>query len=409
MKPYDGSKQYLLRLTTPFVLATLLMLPAITDFFWHWHSSPAVEALIYGVAILSAAFVLGWVGEAAELDLSGGLTVGLLALITILPEYVVSIYFAFAAGTDPEMAQYASANLTGANRLLLGLGWPLMALFGYLALRKSQAKRQGERREFGIRLDADSRIDLAFLTVGSAIALLIPIMGQIHLLVALALLLLFVGYLWRQSRNEREEPELEGVSALVGGLPTMARRSFIVVAVLLAAAVILISAEPFAEGLVDAGHELGLDDYLLVQWLAPIASESPEFVLAAFFAMRGRPGVGLAVLLSSKVNQWTILTASLPIGYIVGGGQGAGLLLDARQVEEFVLTSAQTLMGVGLLLGLRLGFRGAAALFALFIANFMFPQAEARWVIAGAYAAIAVALFFYHRRDLRSTLKTPFG
>jgi cation:H+ antiporter len=396
------------RLFAPFAIALVASTPALTHFFLGWPATALTEALIYGAAIVSAAFVLGWVGEAAEIDLSGGLTVGLLALITILPEYVVSVYFAFAAGTDPEMAKYASANLTGANRLLLGLGWPLMAWFGYLATRKAQPKVAGTSREFGIRLESEARIDLAFLFIASIVALLIPATAQIHLLVGLVLLLLFIGYLWRQSRNEREEPELEGVAALVGGLPKIGRRIFIIVAVLVAAAVILMSAEPFAHGLVQAGRELGIDDYLLIQWLAPIASEAPEFILAAFFALRGRPGVGLAVLLSSKVNQWTILTASLPIGFIVGGGHGAAILLDPRQVEEFVLTAAQTLMGVGLLLGLRLGFRAASALFVLFVSTFIFTGTEARWFIAGIYMAIAIGLFIGQRRHLGPTLKTPF-
>ena len=396
------------RLFGPFALALAAATPAVTHFFFHWHASSLVEALIYGAAIISSAFVLGWVGEAAEIDLSGGLTVGLLALITILPEYVVSVYFAFAAGTDPEMAKYASANLTGANRLLIGLGWPLIALFGYLATRKANPKVAGKPREFGIRLESDARIDLAFLTVASLIALIIPATAQIHLLVGLLLLLLFIGYLWRQSRNEREEPELEGVAAVVGGLPTIGRRWFIAVAVLVAAAIILISAEPFAHGLVQTGRDFGLDDYLLIQWLAPIASEAPEFTLAAFFAMRGRPGVGLAVLLSSKVNQWTILTASLPIGFIVGGGHGAAIVLDSRQIEEFALTAAQTLMGVGLLLGLRLGFRAAAILLVLFISTFVFTTTEARWVIAAIYSVMAFGLFVVQRKNLLPTLKTPF-
>jgi cation:H+ antiporter len=367
-----------------------------------------LAATLYGLAIVAAAFVLGWVGEAAEIDLSGGLTVGLLALITILPEYVVSVYFAFAAGSHPEMAQYASATLTGANRLLLGIGWPLMALFGYFAALRSRGNQPAKAAQFGIRLESGARIDLAFLTIASLVALLIPTTAQIHLLVGLALLLLFVGYLWRQSKNDREEPELEGVAALVGGLPKARRRTFIVVAVLIAAAIIIVSAEPFANNLVQAGRDFGIDDYLLIQWLAPIASEAPEFTLAVFFAMRGRPGVGLAVLLSSKVNQWTILTASLPMAYLTGGGHGAAIALDARQIEEFVLTSAQTLMGVGLLLGLRLGFRAAITLFALFASTFVFTTTEARWVIAGIYTAIAVGLFIRRRREVGPMLRTPF-
>jgi len=41
---------------------------------------------------------------------------------------------------------------------------------------------------------------------------------------------------------------------------------------------------------------------LLVQWLAPLASETPEFVVAILLAVRGRAIAALGLLLSSKIN-----------------------------------------------------------------------------------------------------------
>ena len=61
-----------------------------------------------------------------------------------------------------------------------------------------------------------------------------------------------------------------------------------------AALAILASAEPFAEGLVHSGTQLGLDEFLLVQWIAPLASESPEFLVAGILAYRGRASVGIS-------------------------------------------------------------------------------------------------------------------
>ena len=395
-----------LRLLSPFIFCILLAAPALSALTGSWHPDAVFGAVIFGVAIISAAFMLGWVGEAAELDLSGGLAVGLLAVIAILPEYIVSIYFAFAAGTDPAMAAYASANITGANRLLLGLGWPAVALIGFLAIRLGLNKKGGSRK-FGIQLEGESRTDLGFLIFASAIALIIPLTGQMHLLVGIVLIAIFVIYLWRQSHAEREEPELEGTAAYVGALPKWGRRAFILTAVLVAAAIIMASAEPFAHYLIEAGQVLGVDDYLLVQWLAPIASEAPEFALALLFASRGKPGVGLAILVSSKVNQWTALVGSLPVAYVVGGG-GAALPLDPRQMEEFALTTAQTLLGVALLLGLRLGFRASALLFVLFITTFVFPQTEVRIWLAGAYFVLAGFMAFFNRKHLAGTLKAPF-
>ncbi|GLY39376.1 hypothetical protein Amsp01_054000 [Amycolatopsis sp. NBRC 101858] len=118
-----------------------------------------------------------------------------------------------------------------------------------------------------------------------------------------------------------------------------------------AAAVILACAEPFAHNLIAAGTRLGIDRFLLVQWLAPLASEAPEFIVAILFAIRGNAGAAIGTLISSKVNQWTLLVGSLPPAYLLGGG-GAGLHLDARQIEEFLLTATQTLLGVAALLAL---------------------------------------------------------
>ena len=410
----DGA--FWLRLLGPFLLCLLLALPGVLVALGDLSISPVLAAVATGISIVAAAFMLGWVGEAAELDLAGGLAVGLLAVVTILPEYVVSVYFAFAAGTDPTMVQFASANVTGANRLLLGFGWPVMALVGFWALR-GRANRKAKRNlaprppksetSFGIDLEQESRTDLGFLVLASAVCLLIPITQSLHLLVGILLVLLFFFYLWRQSHAEREEPELEGTAARVGELPKWGRRVFIVAVFLLAAGIILASAEPFAHNLIGAGKELGVDQYLLVQWVAPFASEAPEFTLAIIFAFKGKPNMGLSVLLSSKVNQWTALAGSLPIAYVLGGGSTA-IPMVGRQSEEFMLTAAQTLMGVALLLSLRLGIRASLALFGLFLAAFLIPDEGVRMDIAWLYFAVALFFFFRRRRFIRETVSAPF-
>ena len=411
---YSASAGYFARLLTPFVLAFAIAIPALYIALFHVEVEPILGALVTGGAIIAAAFMLGWVGEAAEVDLSGGLTVGLLAVITILPEYIVSVYFAYAAGSDPSMAAYASANLTGANRLLLGFGWPAIALVGYLAMRgirNRKAKQSGTdaaHEPYGILVNKESRIDLGFLLIASVIALIIPFTREISLWVGLLLVALFLWYLWRAGLEDSEEPELTGTAAYVGFLPKWGRRTFIIVVVLLAAAVILACAEPFAHNLILTGKKLGLDDYLLVQWLAPIASEAPEFALAMVFASKGKPGLGLGVLISSKVNQWTALTGSLPIAYAFGGGHGS-LFMDARQVEEFSLTIAQTLLGVALLLSLRLGVRASILLFVLFASTFVFTTPDARWIVTGVYVVIALVMFVVRIRYVWPTLKAPFS
>src|ERR687892_2261406 len=87
------------------------------------HPSPELQALSAGLAIFGAAFILSWAAELAQLEMSQSLALALLALIAVLPEYAVDMYFAWMAGKDPQYTAYATANMTGANRLLIGVGW----------------------------------------------------------------------------------------------------------------------------------------------------------------------------------------------------------------------------------------------------------------------------------------------
>jgi len=400
------------RLVIPLGIVALVVAQGVALRLSGIEPAPIVGILMYGLAIVAAAFALAWAGEAAEVDISGGLAVGLLAIIAILPEYAIDLYFAFTAGSDPTQAQYAAANMTGSNRLLLGFGWPFILLVAYLVFRGARSRKAAvdpgvRTRPFAIRLPDDKRVELGLLLIASLLTLLIPLTGQIHVLLGVALLALFVYYLWRVSTGESEEPELVGVPQAIGSLPTVARRITVIGIFVLAAVVILLLAEPFAHSLIAGGRAAGIDDFLLVQWLAPLASEAPEFVIAIIFAARGKAAMGVGILLASKVNQWTALVGTLPIAHLIGGG-GWALPMDGRQVEEFVLTATQTLLGVAMLIGLRFSGRWAAALFVLFAASFVFTSTEARWIVSAIYAVLALALFARRAALLPRTFAAPF-
>lgn len=123
--------------------------------------------------------------------------------------------------------------------------------------------------------------------------------------------------------------------------------------------------------------------------------------MAITFALRGRADDGMGALLAAKLNQWTLLVACLPIAYYLGGGQAAGLPLDARQTEEFVLTTAQTVLGIAVLITLRLTGSKALLLFGLFAAQFVLPDEQARYIMSVIYFLVAAVFFAIHRRDVR--------
>jgi len=373
-----------------------IAVPAVVMRLTGAHGPAPLALLVFGVAVLAASFLLAWAAEAAQMDISGGLAIAVLALIAVLPEYAIDLYFAYTAGHQPEFASYAAANMTGSNRLLLGLGWPLVAFVTVWTLSRRRGRTVRE-----LLLSPRRRIELAFLGAAGVIAFVMPVTGQIHVVMAVVLLALFGLYLWRVSRGEVTEPELIGTPARIAALPQQRRRWTVSLLFVVAAIVVVASAEPFAHALIDTGTTLGVDRFLLVQWLAPLASESPEFIVALLLARRGNGDDALGTLLSSKVNQWTLLIGTIPFAYLLGGG-GAGLPLDARQVEEVLLTATQTALGFAVLVGLRFHLRSAVALLALFAVQFAFPGTTARLVISAIYATLAVVVLAVNRGHLRA-------
>ena len=144
-----------------------------------------------------------------------------------------------------------------------------------------------------------------------------------------------------------------------------------------------------------------------MQWLAPLASEAPEFIVTLLFALRGQAAMALGTLISAKVNQWTLLIGSLPVAYLFGGGS-TSLVLDTRQVEEVLLTATQTMMGVAILLALRFPRWAACTLLGLFAVQFVIPGMHGRLIISAVYLVLALALLVIHRRQIIPTLTAPF-
>src|SRR5436190_6044813 len=297
----------------PIGLCVALTVPALVLRLGGVHPAAALSLAAFGTAVVAASFLLAWAAEAARLDIGGPLAIAILAIIAVLPEYAVDLYFSYTAGHNPDYVQYAAANMTGSNRLLLGLGWPVVVI----------------------------------------------------------------------------------ISLLVAGL------------FVFAAAVIVVSAEPFAESLITTGTQLGIDRFLLVQWVAPLASEAPEFIVAILFAVHGKGSDAIGTLISSKVSQCTLLLGSLPLAYLAGGG-GTALVLDGRQVEEFGLTASQALLGVAALLTLRFPRWLACTLLGLFAVQYAVPGQSGHYLLAAVYGAIALVALVRNRRHILPTLAAPF-
>lgn len=368
-----------------------------------WHQLPSVTvAVLTGIAILGAAFILSWAAEAFQMDVSQALALALLSLIAVLPEYAVDVVFAWKAGLnpdDPTQASYAVANMTGSNRLLIGVGWSSVVILAWWHSRR-QAQgalagppdRPGQVVNGAVTLERGQALEIGALALATLYSFIIPLKGGLSLVDTAVLVSLFGVYAWATSRVPAAHPELVGPAASIGALPPTRRRIVTYAMFLFAAAVIFVSAEPFAESLVHTGTSFGIDEFLLVQWLAPFASESPEFLVALLFAWRGMAGAGLRTLVASKVNQWTLLIGTLGAAYSLARGAPAALPLDARQVEELLLTSAQSLFALVLIANFDLSVKEALVLLGTFLLQLFFPDPQVRLWMAATYMIFSVAL-----------------
>ncbi|MEW5993628.1 MAG: sodium:calcium antiporter [Candidatus Zixiibacteriota bacterium] len=378
------------------IVTILVCLPGLYMGISDVESASWLNVIIFGVAVFGAAFILCWAAEAAQIDISESLAVAILALLAVLPEYAVDFVFTWKSAHDPEQAHYAIANMTGANRLLVGLGWPVVLLL-FIIARKRKA----------VILDASQRVEIFYLAMATIYSFTIPLKGSLNLIDTLILVTLFVLYTRRAAQMEVEEPELVGPVRLVANMGTGWRRICTALMFAFAGAVIFFVAEPFAESLVKMGKEFGISEFLLVQWLAPIASEAPEFIIAATWALRGAAGSALKALISSKVNQWTLLVGTIPLVYAISGGVVRPFVLDSLQQHELFLTAAQSLFAVAVLVNLRLGRAEGILLLVLFAGQLIVEQI--RLEVAVVYILLALVFHVRHWRCLIPAARIGLG
>ncbi len=115
----------------------------------------------------------------------------------------------------------------------------------------------------------------------------------------------------------------------------------------------------------------------------------------------------MRALVSSKVNQWTLLIATLPIVYSFGLGRPGDLPLDLRQQHELLLTAAQSVFALVLIANLFIGRLEGVALFGLFAIQLVFPNDEIRTIITILYLVLTFAMLVLSPSTRRGVFELP--
>ncbi|MFQ3319039.1 MAG: cation:H+ antiporter [Natronomonas sp.] len=387
---------------------------------------------ISGLSVLGAAFLLAWGAETAEKDVPRAFAIAVLAVLAVAPEYAVDALYAFNAGQFAETQRgieagnLAVANMTGANRILIGLGWAGIALFTVFR-RGSSADPSVERREGfladAVTLDHDLSLDIVFLMLATLWAFLVPLNGGIDILDMLFLVGLYVAYIAIVLRGDVETGEEHvGVPAYLQQFPK-AKRILTVVALFAYSGVMIFTAvEPFAHGLEELGTQIGIPSFFMIQWIAPLASESPELIVVLYLVNKARSTAGFNALISSKLNQWTLLIGTLVIVYSIGLGRYGALGFDLKQAGEIWLTAAQSLFAISVLVNFEISVREALVLLTLFVSQVFLEFVIIRDIVAlpltsyellllfsGIYVVLALSLFISRREALGYLLRRTAG
>jgi cation:H+ antiporter len=386
---------------------------------------------VSGVAVLGSSFLLAWAAETAEKDVPQAFAIAVLAVLAVAPEYAVDALYAWTAGAQAgtergiEAGNLAVANMTGANRILIGLGWSGIALFTVYRSGSEADPAVEDRDGFMtnvVQLDRNISTEIGLLLAATAYAFAVPLGGGIGVVDTLILVGLYAAYIGIVINGEVEPPhEQIGVPLYLQKLRKAVRVAAVLALFAYSGAMIFTAVHPFAHGLEELGQAAGVPPFFMIQWIAPLASESPELIVVAYLVNKARSTPGFNALISSKLNQWTLLIGTLAVVYSIGLGAVGSLPFDEKQAAEIWITAAQSAFAIAIITNFNVSVREAVTLLVLFVSQVVAEYAIIQTVASEAratelsiavlyaytvlYLVLAAALFWRRRESLIALLQ----
>jgi cation:H+ antiporter len=329
-------------------------------------------------AILIAAMIIAWAAESAQFFIAQGFALAILAWMQTLPEFAMEAVFAWR-----QQVPFLFASLTGALRLLTGLGWPMIYCAAALAYRKREGKPMRK-----IVLEGEHSVQVMGLLLPLLYISFVAWKGKLQLIDAAILTAIYFVYLAVLAKMPPQEAEgmddLERVPRYIVRSPRMRRIALIGGLFLLGGVLIKVAAEPFLGSLFSISASLGIPTFIFVQWVAPFISEFPEGLSTFYWARTvHRAPMALMNLVSSNINQWTLLVAMLPVVLSFSMKSITSIPLDHQQLIEVLMTIAQQLLGMLFLINMELAWWEATFLFALWFIQFAFSGVKPEVPILG--------------------------
>ena len=348
----------------------------------------AIHALWTFPAIIFAALLIAWAAECGQFYISQGLALAVLAWVQTLPEFAVEATIALEAAKNPEQMHLITANFTGSLRLFVGFGWPMVYFVAlFFSHEPAYQKGVGFRR---IVMEDENSFTILGLVPALLYFLVIYFKGTLTLWDGGVLAAIYGIYLWLLSKLPPQASESAEDLDLVPRwvMQKSKAKSLLWIFVIFTAGALILwfAAHPFLNSMLALATTFGLSQFVFVQWVAPFLSEFPEKLSAFNWARKvSKAPMALTNFISSSVNQWTILVATVPFIYSFGVGHPAEIVFDSHQKVEILLTIIQSYLGFLFLASMDFSMIEAVGLFVLWIIQLFVPvlREEIMWVYGG--------------------------
>jgi cation:H+ antiporter len=349
--------------------------------------------------ILFAAMSIAWAAESAQFFIAQGFALAILAWMQTLPEFAVEAVLA-----KNHQIPFLFAALTGALRLLTGLGWPMIYFAAATVHRRRAGKPLGR-----IVLEGEHSVQVVGLLAPLIYIGVILWKGSVNLFDAVVLTAIYAAYLALLGKMPPQEEEgIEDLERIPRAIVLSPRaRRIVLISGLFAIGGVLIyySTDPFLGSLFAISNRLGVPSFIFIQWVAPFVSEFPEGLSTFYWARTvHRAPMALMNMVSSNINQWTLLVAMLPVVLSISARSVTALPLDHQQTLEVLMTVAQQLVGMLFLVNMELAWWEAGTLFVLwfvqFVASAIPPEGSFGQIAAHVHGWITVTYFVWAAWEL---------
>ncbi len=349
----------------------------------------SLHALWTFPAIIFAAILIAWAAECGQFYISQGLALAVLAWVQTLPEFAVEAAITMEAAANPEQMHLITANFTGSLRLFVGLGWPMV----YFVAWYFRQKKTGKKELMAIQMEEEHSITVLALLPALAYFVWIYLKATLSMWDGVALAAIYFFYLYLLSLMPPQDAEgLEDLGRVPRWVMKLGKpRSYFAIFALLATGTLILwfGAHPFLDSMLALAVTFGISQFVFVQWMAPFLSEFPEKLSAFHWARKvSKAPMALTNFVSSSINQWTILVATIPFIFAYATKSSNPIVFDSHQQLEILLTIVQSYLGFLFLASMDFNWREAVGLFVLWIAQFFFPGI--REEITVVYAVWAV-------------------